>query len=232
MDFTTEVSNEWKEVLSKTSLEYLESVQQKILFSILDLNAYYHAMKKSKEAYQKWVKPLFENKPIYDFPETIINYCSTDIPSTMFLRKINFSFYNSIHSFYDNYAQFICSCIFPLRAECTKFYLKNVYTELSKDVCYKAIYDKIGEFMKNKVYWYIIDMNDVNKHRYTISPLVTTWLNDGEITSQLPEFIKSKRHNETDMEDSYEDACDLNIKFYEEVTPLIIQYLRAKTPIE
>jgi hypothetical protein len=229
MEFSTKIFDKWKEVLSKESIDLIEYAQQKIIFAILDLNAYYYAIGKIKESYTEWIKPLFEKGRVSNFPDSNVEYCSTQVPSDVFFNKINFSFYSSIHSFFDNYGQFMCSCLFPARPESVKFYFNDVYKELGGNSTFLDIFNKVQEFKRKNIFQYITDIDNVNKHRYTVSPLVTTWLNDGEITTELPEFIKEKRrHNKTDMVDNYEDSLDLAIEFYNKVTPLIIQYLNAK----
>lgn len=228
--FSTEIKDEWKENIEKLglnqALEYLKDSQDKILFAILDINSFYYVLDKKKEAYQEWNEKLFANKTISGGPINKIEYCNQHVPAEILLNKISMNFFTSLHSFFDNYAHFIHSCLFPNDDIPKRLYFGTIFSKISKINEFKNIYDNILEFKEEKYFDYIVNVDNVNKHRGIISPQSTIWLNDGTIDIEMPKFDKDGTlYSEEQMMNALEDSLNLVNNFYKAITKSVFEYL-------
>jgi hypothetical protein len=230
-DFTSKILPEWEKALQRhnatDALDYLKYSQEKIVFSILDLNAFYYVLNQNKKAYEKWNNKLMQEGKISHFPNDMIDYFSTSVPSHILLNKINTNYFNSMHSFFDNYAQFLFRCLFPTERIPNRLYFYNILEKIRKEPSLNTILTTIENYTVKDAFTYINDINNVNKHVGAISPEITVILNDGEQSVHIPEFDKDgKPHDETDMTKILEDAHELVIEFYKHVTDVVFNYLQ------
>ncbi|WNB93431.1 hypothetical protein [Bacillus sp. NEB1478] len=247
-DFSTTISSEWKSKLyimvsnvkglqnkntvtgvaateeivrQKVSeiISYLESAQQKILYAILDLNTFYYSLKEYREAYSDWNKKLFSEKKVSGPPNFKVDYCSTHVPLEVLLSKISYTFFNSFHSFFDNYGHFLYACLYPDKEIPKRLYFYQVRNELLIDATYKSVSDAIEEYTIKPSFSYVNSIDNMNKHVRLISPQASVSLYDGTIEIVMPEFIKGKEtYNEEEMQKLFEDCYELCVGFYNKVT--------------
>ncbi len=230
-EFSTVLLPEWKEI-AKTlnlgeALEYLNDSQDKIVFAILDINFFYYIIDKKKEAYQKWNEKLFENKQISWLPINNMKYCGQDIPFEILLNKISMNFFTSLHSFFDNYAHFLHLCLFPNEKIPERLNFYKMLNKISKNDKFAKIYNKMCLILeKEKYFKYIVDIDNINKHRSVVSPESTTWLNNGDIEIEMPGFTKKEAiYSKVRMVDALEDSLNLVNNFYKEITQEVFNYL-------
>lgn len=200
-------------------LTYLESANQKILYAILDLNAFYYSLNGLGEAYKEWNRKLFSEGQVSGSPECKLDYCSTPVTLNVLLSKISYTFFNSFHSFFDNYGHFLYSCLYPEKEIPKKLYFYHVRQELLKDSKYKAISDVIEQYTSKPSFSYVNDIDNLNKHERLISPQANVFLNDGSVEIEMPGFIKGKEvYDKEEAQNLFEECYDLCVNFYKEVT--------------
>ncbi|MGD6792525.1 hypothetical protein [Metabacillus indicus] len=231
-NFSTEIHPECKSILTGRNaldgLDFLRSSQDKILYSILDLNAYYHVEKQNGESYSEWNSKLFEQGSISEVPKTMVDYLSTEVPAHFILNKISYNFFNSSHSFFDNYGHFLHATLFPNTSIPERLYFHNVTDMISKKSLYHDISKAIAKYTSKSVYSHIKDIDNTNKHRMLISPESSLWLNDGQQEITIPSFTKGNKapHVEKTMEDILEDCHQLCVDFYNEVTNRVFDTIK------
>ena len=231
-EFSTGLTSEWEEIVMTLNLgdalEYYKDSQDKILFAILDINFFYYILDKEKEAYREWNDKLFENKSISNFPANTIEFCGQYISSEILLNKICMNFFTSLHSFFDNYAHFLHLCLFPDEVIPKKLYFGTLLKKINQNNKFGNIYNKICGFKRNKYYNYIIDIDNINKHRSIVSPQSTIWLNDGAIEIEIPEFSKDgANYSKEQMVNVFEDSLNMVNDFCKHVTREVFDYLEG-----
>ncbi|WP_338786276.1 hypothetical protein [Metabacillus sp. FJAT-53654] len=200
-------------------ITYLESAQQKILYAILDLNAFYYSLNGLGEAYSEWNRKLFSEGQVSGPPECKLNYCSTSVPPEVLLSKISYTFFNSFHSFFDNYGHFLYACLYPEKEIPKRLYFYQVRNDLLGDIKYKTVTDAIEEYTSKPSFSYVNDIDNMNKHERLISPQANVSLNDGNVEIEMPGFIKGKEtYDKEEMQNLFEDCYELCVGFYNKVT--------------
>jgi hypothetical protein len=230
IEFSTKISDEWKDALKKRNaldaIDFLKSAQEKLLFSTLDINSYYHIRDSNKKAYDEWNKKLFEQGSISNFPQTTIDYFSTQVPADFLLSKVSYNLFNSLHSFFDNYAHFLHRSLYPNETIPEKLYFFHVSKKISKDPIFQVVSVEINNYTGKTAFKYINNIDNTNKHRRLISPQTTMYLNDGEQKIVIPAFEKNGKNDEKEMEDILEDCYELCIDFYNEVTSKVFDCIK------
>lgn len=89
-----------------------------------------------------------------------------------------------------------------------------------------SVTNAIGKYTSKAIYDLITDIDNINKHLGTISPDTTLILNDGSFEVEVPQFNKDGRsHGDIELEKALEDAYELLIDFYNEITNEVINCL-------
>ncbi|MFF2287310.1 hypothetical protein [Peribacillus butanolivorans] len=200
-------------------ITYLESAQQKILYAILDLNSLHFTLNEFREAYSEWNRKLMSEKKVSGPPDCKVDYCSTPVPPEELLSKISYTFFNSFHSFFDNYGHFLYACLYPEKEIPNRLYFYKVRNELLVDTKYQTVSDAIEEYTSKPSFSYVKDIDNMNKHERLISPQATVSLYDGTVEIVMPGFIKGKEtYDDKEMQKLFEDCYELCVGFYTKVT--------------
>jgi|GEM_PF-6284318 len=230
--FSLEVREEWKQFFSQQALAYLKSAQDKILYSILDINGFYSVQKAIDDSYKEWNRKLMKgglSGSVSDvLPHDAVSYFGGDVPTELLLDKIHLNFFSTIHSFFDTYAQFLYRTLFPKDNVPSKLYFYNVKDKISSDSTMVSVEKAIEQYTSQSTYSYISDMDNTNKHSRHVSPETTIFLNDGEQQTDVPAFQKGKRsHDKQPMQDLLEDSTALVKGFFNDVTTEVLKYVRT-----
>ncbi|WP_419873098.1 hypothetical protein [Candidatus Pristimantibacillus sp. PTI5] len=228
LEITTEIPLEWKDTFTDTALSYLKSAHEKAYFSVLDMNAYYYVKAASSESYSAWNRQLFSEGTISGFPVTgvQVDMYNGSLPADLLLSKINLNFFNTIHGFFDTYGHFLHVALFPGSNVPKNLYLSTVKQKIDGYPTMSSISDALRKLTSQYIYSYINDLDNTNKHRDHISPILTTWLDNGEQTIEVPPFDKDGReHYDYYMEDAFEESCKLVIDCFNDVTAEVLTYL-------
>ncbi|WP_238907560.1 hypothetical protein [Clostridium sp. YIM B02506] len=233
--FKSDIPQEWKEIFKNEGksdcLSYLESAINRIIYAIHDLFAYDYAKDEWGKRQLKMGEILREKGSVSDkfFLESRILYCGYEMPYNSFLAKINFTFFSSLHSFFDIYGKFLLN-IFELDIRNDNIYLIDVVREMEKCSKYKNIAKKIRDYTRKNEYKYIYDLNNSNKHNKDVSVKSILFIDDGTIDAEIESFKqKKKTHPTENMVLKLEDITAFVIDFYDKVTEEVVRTLKMKS---
>lgn len=233
--FSLEIIPEWKELFDEDTLSYLKSAQEKVFFTILDMNGYYYVKESTQKAYAEWNSKLFTEGRVSNFPESTVNveFYYGQLPSNLLLSKTVLTFFNTLHSFFDTYGHFLHKSLFPMDSIPPKLYFSHVVKKIQGCQQMSSIADTLENFTYQYIYSYIVDIDNTNKHRDHISPQLTVWLNDGDQTTELPAFEKDgRKHYDFYLEDALEDSNKFVIELFNEVTKVVTAYLKNQSKVD
>lgn len=228
--FEKVIKKEWKELFDKNNVSdcipYLKTAQNRIVYAIYDLNAYYYVKEEWKKRQIEMNEILKEKGKITDsfLSESRIMYCGTEMDYVDYLNKINFTFFNSLHSFFDVFGKFLFKTLLPA-SRASDNYLFDVINELKKHTNYANIIKKIEQYTKKDDFKYIYDLNNTNKHIQDIPIDSIFFINDGSLNAEIKEFKKHIAHPEENMINKLDDVLELVVEFYNDLIKEVIDYL-------
>lgn len=222
-DFSLKVLNEWKQIWTTETIEYLKTAQEKVFYSIMDLNSFYYIQNELNKKNKIWLKELEDGKS-FELPSSFlkIGYYYTELPAELFMSKITLNFYSTVHSFFDTYAHFLHKALFPDPLP-DKLNFEQVRIKINSDNSMKYIQRKLKK-NKGKMYTYVRDINNMNKHNKHIHPISEVRFDTGEQKFSLPAFKIIKDHEEKATKETLETSCKMIIDFFNEVTKTVYEY--------
>ena len=157
-----------------------------------------------------------------------MEYFGTKLLDDDAIEKIVGSFFHYLHSFFDNFAQFINFALLGNIAvdinKASFLVIKNRLKELPE---YHKIFNELENFSQTLEFGYIEDFNNINKHQYTIDVQSTLFLNDGQIEQKIPQFQKKERfHDSKELKEKMLNSFDATLKFFETVTKMVFDQLK------
>lgn len=228
-EFSLKVLDEWKQIWTTETIEYLKTAQEKVCYTIMDLNSFYYVQNELDKKNKMWLTEFEEGKP-FEFPSSFlkIDYYYTEQPAEIFMSKITLNFYGTVHSFFDTYAHFLHKALFsdPLP---DKLNFEQVIKKIISDTSMENIKIMI-EKNKGAMYPYVRDINNMNKHNKHIHPFSEVRFDTGEQTFSFPAFKKGNNdHDEKATKESLETSCEMIIDFFNEVTKSVYDYSTNKS---
>lgn len=230
--FEASIKKEWISLFNKNNISdcmpYLEAVQNRVVYAIYDLNAYYYAKDEWLKRQREMTSVLKEQKRITDsfLFESRIKYCGTEMEYSQYLNKIVFTFFSSMHSFFDIYGKFLLKALLPTQAD-SNVYFYDVLNKLKDNPKYESIVKIASGYIKDDRYKYIYDLNNINKHNQDILVDSTFFINDGSMEAEIQEFKKRDFHSTENMIQKLEDILEFIVDFYDSVTEEVIKYLKV-----
>ncbi|OAB41791.1 hypothetical protein [Paenibacillus antarcticus] len=222
--FSLKVLDEWQQIWTSETIEYLKTAQEKVFFSIMDLNSYYYVQNELNHKNRIWRKEFEEGNP-FEIPSSVlkIDYYYTELPAELFMSKITLNFYGTVHSFFDTYAHFLHTALFPDHLP-NNLNFAVVRKKIVSNHFMKNITRTIGK-NKRAIYPYIRDINNMNKHSKHINPISELSFETGEQIFSNPAFKKDTTdHEEKAMKETLEASCKMIIEFFNEVTNSVYDY--------
>lgn len=195
-------------------IQFLESSIIKIKMAHLELCSLRNIKSSIKDSFKQWKNELIKKGSTNNFPECNFEYFSNRIPDDIALYKVTSNSLNYLHSFFDNFAQFLNVTLLANEAiERNSVSIKSLNNYLKSKGIYKEISDKIDKCLDDSTYKFIEAYNNITKHQINIFVDSRLFLNNGELETNIPE-IKKKRgkveevHLSSDLEtkilESYE----------------------------
>lgn len=215
--------------MTSETIEYLKTAQEKVFFSIMDLNSYYYIQNELSHKNRIWRKEFEEGKS-FEIPSSVlkIDYYYTELSAELFMSKLAFNFYGTVHSFFDTYAHFLHTALFPDPFPNDLNFAK-VRKRIVSNPSMKNISRTIGK-NKSTICSYIRDINNMNKHSKHIHPVSELGFETGDQIFSSPAFKKdSTDHEEKALKETLEASCKMIIEFFNEVTKSVYYYsIRGK----
>ncbi|APB75610.1 hypothetical protein [Paenibacillus polymyxa] len=232
-NFSLKVLDEWKQIWNIETIDYLKTAQEKVFFSIMDLNSYYYVQNELNKKNEIWLKEFEDGKP-FELPSSLlrIDYYYTEQPVEIFMSKISLNFFGTVHSFFDTYAHFLHRALFPQDPLPYDLNFHKVRGKIKSDNSMKDIKDKIKE-NERVIQRYVGDINNMNKHRKHIHPISELNFVTGEQSFSFPAFKKGQDYEEKVTKETLESSCKMIIEFYNEVTKMVYDYsVNVKTSLQ
>ncbi|MCK6075375.1 hypothetical protein [Paenibacillus silvae] len=233
LSFSRTVLNEWERTWDNETIDYLTTAQEKIFFSLMDLNSFYYIQNELNKKNKIWLKEVENGNP-FEFPSSLLqmDYYSTEQPAGLFMSKITLNFYGTVHSFFDTYAHFLHKALFPQDTLPILLNFKQVKNKIKSDSSMKNIEIGIDE-NEVAIFPYVTEINNMNKHKKHVSPFSWTNLVTGEQSFFLPAFRHKNDHEEKITKDTLESSCKMVIDFFNNVTQTVYDYsLNTRTRTE
>lgn len=231
-EFKPSISKEWKELFNKKNISdcvpFLQAAQNRICYSIYDLFAYDYANDEWKKRQMQMTDLLIEKGSVTEkfFNNSRIIYCGNEMEYNFFYNKINFSFFNALHSFFDVYGKFLLKALLPTYRVPT-IYFFGVVNKLDEYNEYNEIVKKIRLYTESPKFDYVYDLNNFNKHNQDIAIESILFINDGSTEADIQGFKqKNNTHQKENMSNKLEETEKFVIDFYNEITEEVIRYLR------
>lgn len=171
------------------ALQFLTNAAKKLRLAEVEINALTYVNNRIKESYDLWNKELLDNGRSNLLPSVTLEYFGTIMSDDDANEKITGSFFHYLHSFFDNFAQFInTSLLANKEVDINKASFAVIRTKLRTYPEYSTILKELENFSQTTEFQYIEDFNNINKHQYTIDVQCTLTLKDGHMEQEIPEF--------------------------------------------
>jgi hypothetical protein len=173
-----------------------------------------------------------EKGSVSNFPESSFDYFNNNISEEIALFKVASSSFYYLHSFFDNYAQFLNTTLLANQAmdrNCVS--IKNMANHLRQKDIYNEILDMIDDCLGDPMYQFIEDYNNVTKHQINIFVDSRLYLNDGDLKTNIPGFDKKRKsdittHLSNDLETKIYDSYEFTRNFCIDTTQKVYEILK------
>lgn len=213
-------------------IQFLDSSMVKLKMAHLELCSLRNIKKGIKESFFQWKSELIEKGSVSNFPESRFDYFGNKISDEIALFKVASSSFYYLHSFFDNYAQFLNTTLLANQAmdrNCVS--IKMLANHLRQKDIYNEILDMIDNCLSDPMYQFIEDYNNVTKHQINIFVDSRLYLNDGDLKTNIPGFDKKRKsdivtHLSNDLETKIYNSYEFTRNFCIDTTQKVYEILK------
>lgn len=219
------------------SIQYLENCMDKLSMATLEYNSIEYIIENSNkncETIRKKRDDDLKNEGKFSLTNEeasklygCISYNGSYLSTQRMIKKVLIDFFSYLHSFFDNWAQFLNVVLLANRQKNeNEIQFKQINNYINKYKEYNEIRDKISNIKKSKKFKYIEDFNNTVKHKYNIKAKYNLSMINFEPITSIPSFRKGNRiHHRKNILEWCSEVLEFVIENYYDTMELIYKIL-------